>query len=429
MEVYEQITDQFSDYVEFCRNAIQSLGYVPELQGKIAGVTDAMRGKNLRDIDAIIATRDKLIDIKVDHTRRVVDDIMRVAEKIGFNADFRKVLEVTALLHDIGRFEYATWNNQYGEFYANKGDPTSYSDQEAAKQYFSGDFAGLREILRFKGHAQAGDYLLEKGTIKSLLLYQGLAKVVRQAVLHHQDSKLTGTFDVNANRIDDRLLNMNINDVLFKASGFNEAEEQISAVLTQLIKDVDCLDILYQHVTGEFPVIRPAAPFNKDLRDISGKVIEKRSVAEFAKQWGFSPEEVIKYNKLTPEQAEEKAQLTLQLYDYANQKWLIDPSKLVMPQDLQEKFFNLERIDLQEINKRYDWNPIVGMWWRLLQFLGNISLTSNLEVVKENDLLEKIYATYPEEAKPAVAEAFKFAKEKLLNGRGNDIYTTNPFTK
>ena len=39
------------------------------------------------------------------------------------------------------------------------------------------------------------------------------------------------------------------------------------------------------------------------------------------------------------------------------------------------------------------------MWWRLLQFLGNINFTSNLEVIKENGLLDQIYNELPDEIK------------------------------
>ena len=34
---------EFNDYVQFCRDAVQSLGDNPELQGPIPGVTAGMR--------------------------------------------------------------------------------------------------------------------------------------------------------------------------------------------------------------------------------------------------------------------------------------------------------------------------------------------------------------------------------------------------
>ena len=420
----EAITREFYDYVEFCRDAVDSLKENSELQGSIAGVTEGMKRELLangkisndaRDIDVLTAKRQELIDIKVNHTERVVNDILRVSSKIGMKVDFQRVLEITARLHDIGRFEYATWNTAYGEV---------YGDQENKRKFFKGKYAELLEPLAVKNHSEAGfELLMHRGKIKSLLAKPAFARAISTAVLHHQDSVLRGEFSPSSNALDDKLLNSNIEDLLKDTGTFNEAEIQIYAVLTQLIKDVDCLDILYQHLTGEFPVIRPSTNFVKNIRNREGQVIQKRSVSEFASQWGFTPEEVIKFNNMTLEEAEKKDVLALPVYDSENKKWLIDPAKLKMPEDLKAKFFNLERIDLQEINKKADWNPIVGMWWRLLQFLGNISFTSNLEVVKENGLLEKIYEMFPDEVKPQVKEAFDFASEKLLSNRGTEIYT------
>ena len=426
----EAITAEFNSYVQFCRDAVDSLGENQNLQGSIAlaipfrqeMLNKGLIRNNARDIDIIIAKRQELIDVKVNHTKRVVNDILRVAKKIGMDVDFRIVLEVTARLHDIGRFEYATWNTAYGE---------NYTDQENKRKLFtSSKYRELLEPLNVKNHSEAGfELIMHKGKIKSLLAKKEFAKVISVAILHHQDSVLKGEFSPEVNKLDDKLLHANLSDLLNKATSFNEAEVQLYAVLTQLIKDVDCLDILYQHLTGEFPVLRPVTSFNKNIRNREGQVIQTRSLEEFAKTWGFTKEEVAEFNGLTLEEAESKDVLRLPLYNERTKKLLINPSKLVMPEDLKEKFFNLERIDLQEINKRSDWNPIIGMWWRLLQFLGNISFTSNLEVVKENGLLDKIYELFPDEVKSNVKEAFDFAKEKLLNGRGTEIYTISPFTK
>ena len=422
----EAIVQEFEEYVKFCQDAVSSLGEDPALDGKIKIVTPITRDEmiskglvlpNARDIDVLIAKRQELINVKINHTKRVVDDIMRIASKIGFNVDFERVLKIAALLHDIGRFEYATWNTMYGE---------DYNNQLEKRKHFKGKYAELLEPLAVKNHSEAGfELLMHKGKIKSLLDKPAFARVISTAVLHHQDSVLKGEFSPTVNRLDDKLLNSNLEDLLKDTTTFNPAEVQIYAVLTQLIKDVDCLDILYQHLTGEFPVIRPSTSFNKDIRNREGIVIEERTLEEFASRWGFTPEEVANFNNLTIEEARKKATLYLPLYDYQNKKWLIDPSKLVMPEDLKEKFFKLDRIDLQEINKRLDWNPIVGMWWRLLQFLRNINFTSNLKVIKENGLLDKIYEKFPVEARENVVEAFNFANEKLLNNRGEDIYTNS----
>lgn len=425
----EKITEEFNEYVKFCQDAVESLRENPLLQKKIPGAAsfrEEMISKGLsgdaRDIDVIIAKKNELINIKINHTNRVVSDILKVASKIGINADLKKVLEVTARLHDIGRFEYATWNLMYGENYLN---------QKTKRKYFTNQkYSELLEPIKAKNHSEAGfELIMNKGKIKSLLAKYEFAKVISIAVLHHQDHILTGEFSKEVNKLDDKLMHANLNELLTCSTTFNEAEVQIYAVLTQLIKDVDCLDILYQHLTGEYPVIRPVTTFNKDIRNYDGVVVGKNPLFEFAADYGFTKEQVAEFNGLTVEEANEKDRLALPVYDLKTKKFLIDPSRLVMPADLKEKFFNLERIDLQEINKRLDYNPIVGMWWRLLQFLGNINFTSNLEVIKESGLLDQIYNEFPDEIKPNVKEAFDFAKEYLLTNRGNEIYAENVFKK
>lgn len=426
----ETIKKEFDDYVSFCEEAIISLGENKLLQGRIPEakayyselLNAGLVSQNARDIDVIIAKRKELIRIKAEHTNRVTQNILRVADKIGVKVDLKNVLEVVARLHDIGRFEYATWNLSYVE---------NYKKQEDRRKYFT--YPSYRELLEpiaATNHSEAGFVLLtQKGKIKSLAANPEFLKVIGQAVLHHQDAKLVGEFSPEVNMLDDKLMRANLSDILKVGASFNEAERQVYAVLTQLIKDVDCIDILYQHLTGDYPILRPTATFNKNIRTKTGEVIERHSLEEFSARWGFTPHYVAEFNGLSLEGAEQSDVLQLPVYDKKSKKLFISPEKLVMPADLKEKFFNLERLDLQELNKRLDWNPIVGMWWRLLQFLGSISFTSNIEVLKESGILDEIYNLYPDEVKPNVHEAFDFAKIKLLENRGSDIYAINPFKK
>lgn len=418
----KQIEQEFNEYVLWCREAIKSLIENPRLKDTtILGASPIKKELSARglitpdvtDIEAISAKRQELIDVKVNHTARVVEDIIRVSNKIGLSVDFKRIIEVVARLHDIGRFEYATWNDAYGE---------QYRDQSKRLMYEGTPYQELMTPLNVKNHSEAGfELLTKKGKKKALAENKRFLKVISHAILHHQDSNLVGELNPSNNRIDESIIGRDVSSILTENDTFNEAETRIYAILTQLIKDVDCIDILYQHLTGEFPVLRPVTRFNKALRSRDGKeVIEMMTLEEFANRWGFSVEEVLEFNGMTREQAESALQL-----DLPTRK--IDPSLLVMPEDLKMRFFNLEQIDLQEINKRYDYNPIVGMWWRLLQFLGTLNFTANLSVIKENELLDKILAQYPPEYHPNIKEAFDFAKRYLLEGRGNNIYAQNPF--
>lgn len=425
MENLEKIKNELDYYIKFCREAIDSLGTSELADARITSSTplrEPLEKRGLirpgaRDIDVIMAQRQDLIDVKVNHTKRVVEDILTMAQKIGVNVNFKEVLHCAALLHDIGRFEYAVWNDAYGE--------VGYKSQQERRIGFGGKFAVFGENLPVENHAKAGEYLLkERQIIETLSKQPEYFKLIVQAVSHHQDAVLEGA----TNHFDERLINTPLEDLITRESTFNEAEKSIYVTMTQLLKDIDCIDILYQHLTGEFPVIRPTVTFNKNVKDRSGKtVVEKHSLEDFAAYWGFTPAYVAEYNGLTLEEAEQKDNLRLPVYDAETKKLFISPEKLVMPADLQEKFFNLERLDLQEINKRFDWNPIVGMWWRLLHFLGNVSFSANIAIIQERNLLDQILALYPEELKPNVIKAFEFAKENLLGNRGNDIYTNKVF--
>lgn len=416
----KQIEIEFNNYVAWCRAAINSLVQTC-LNQSIPGATPVKKELLSRgiitadatDIEAITIKRQELIDVKVNHTMRVVEDILRVSDKIGLSIDFKKIVEVVARLHDIGRFEYATWNDAYGE---------QYRDQSKRELYQNTEFSELATPLEVRNHSEAGfELLTKKGKIKTLTDNKRFLKIISHAILHHQDSSLIGELNPTNNRIDESIIGKDISQFLTAADTLNEAEIKIYAILTQLIKDVDCIDILYQHLTGEFPVLRPVTRFNKALRSKDGKdVLEMQTLEEFAKRWGFSSDEVLEFNGMTREQAESALQLNLPTMK-------IDPILLTMPEDLKTRFFNLEQIDLQEINKRYDYNPIIGMWWRLLQFLGTLNFTANLSVIQENELLDKIYEQFPEEYKPNVSEAFNFAKRYLLEGRGNAVYAQNPF--
>ena len=316
----KQIEQEFNEYVLWCREAIKSLIENPRLKDTtILGTSPIKKELSARglitpdatDIEAISAKRQELIDVKVNHTARVVEDIIRVSNKIGLSVD------------------------AYGE---------QYRDQSKRLMYEGTPYQELMTPLNVKNHSEAGfELLTKKGKIKALAENKRFLKVISHAILHHQDSNLVGELNPSNNRIDESIIGRDVSSILTESDTFNEAETRIYSILTQLIKDVDCIDILYQHLTGEFPVLRPVTRFNKALRSRDGKeVLEMMSLEEFANRWGFSVEEVLEFNGMTREQAESALQL-----DLPTRK--IDPSLLVMPEDLKMRFLNLEQIDLQEM--------------------------------------------------------------------------------
>ncbi len=65
------------------------------------------------------------IDIKREHTERVIEEILDLGKKIGLNEHELNLAEIIALLHDIGRFEqydrYKTFSDRKSENHAELG--------------------------------------------------------------------------------------------------------------------------------------------------------------------------------------------------------------------------------------------------------------------------------------------------------------------
>lgn len=373
MEFDYKINEEIlNKYILECRSKIKNQLFNNDDLEKGAAIKSDLIKQNKIDPkasvnDAIKTHRNEMIDIKLNHTMRVVKDVTRMSEKMNLNIDFEKILKVSALLHDIARFEQATWSN-------------SFNDREC--KIFNGDY-----------HAEYGYKMLYiNNKFNDFKIPNNYKFAVAQAVKFHQTPILTGNLALNFRNVNE--LNPN---KLTGQENLNNAEKIIVSALVQMVKDVDMLDILYQHLTGEFPVVKPSIVFD----------INSDTLQDISKYWGISEKEILDYNNLKDSNISNLKTLNIPVEN-------VDPKKLVIAKDIQEMFFTNKNMDLKGLQNRRDWTFITGMWWRLNHFLNNINFVSNLEVVEENELLEKIYATYPDIYKPLVRDAFTYAKEKLL---------------
>lgn len=370
---YEENEQILETYIEECRNRIKNTFFTDEeiKQGvsiKRDLVNQGVLTNDIKIEDAIKTHRNNLIDIKLNHTMRVVKDVTKMAEKMDLDIDFTKVLKVSALLHDIARFDQATWANSFQD----------------------------RECKQFNGmyHADFGYHILYVNKrINDFKIPENFKFAVMQPVKYHQIPNVTGDLALkftNKNELD-------VNKILTGSENLNEAEKIIVATLVQMVKDVDMLDILYQHLTNEFPVTRPYVTYD----------IENSNIKEISKYWGVSEKEILEYNGLTESFIEGKKSIKVPASS-------IEPSKLEIPEDIKKMFFANIDMNLKELQARNDYTFITGMWWRLNHFLNNINFVSNLEVIEENKLLDNIFATYPDVYKKLVEPAFTFAKEVLI---------------
>ena len=367
---YDKVYNSFNEYVLECKRRIKdtffSEDYLNEYKTLRNNLINTKKIDKTSSIeDAIKFERLEMIDIKINHTMRVVEGVLLLANKMGINIEFNKLLKICALLHDIGRFDQATWNNNFSD-------------------------SCYKNISGIQNHAQAGYHILFKNNrIEQFNIDKKFYKAIGTVVYNHSNPILKDDLSIKLENISDLDIS--------KLDNLNNEEKVIIAVLVQMVRDIDMLDILYQNLTGEIELVP---------KEINFKVLNK-SIFDIAKYWDIDYKYLLSYNELTLEEIPNIKTIKIPVDK-------ININKLSVPNDIKEKFFNNENIDLREIMNREDWTFITGMWWRLNQFLNNISFKSNLELIKEYNLLEKIYNKYPSEYKFLVYDAFSFAYSKLI---------------
>ncbi len=380
---YDGVKETFDKYIDECKKRIKDTFFKEDELSTYKTLRDNLVRTGKLDSNsslesAIKYERLQMIDTKINHTMRVVEDVIKIAEKMGTSVNFNNVLKVAALLHDIGRFDQATWNDSFRD--------SCYKD-----------------IAGINNHAEAGYHILfTNERIKDYPIDKRFYKAIGTVVYNHGNSKLEGDLAI-------RLKDASELDIS-KLSGLdklNVDEKVIVAALVQMVRDVDMLDILYQHLTGEFPVIREEVNF-KTLGE---------SIDKIASYWEVEPSVLLEYNHITEDELKLRKTIKIPVNK-------INLNKLSVPKDIKMKFFAHEDMNLGELMERRDFTFIIGMWWRLNHFLSNINFTSNLQVVEEKNLLEKIYNQYPIEYRFLVRDAFEHAnlelvKQKLEQNKSN----------
>jgi len=370
---YSKVEEKFNLYTEKCKKIIKDTFFKEE----------DLEGIQLNEELGIQQTVEKhrlhMIDIKLDHTMRMIEQIMIINEKLGLKFDFKLVMQVAILYHDIGRFNQATWSNTYSDkIYEAKHKP-------------------------FNHHGEEGEYIFKNNNFE---VDQKFIPVIGESIKHHVDLEKTPNLQY---RYDKDIRTININDIITGKIELNEAERQVASLITQLVADIDKTDILYQHLTDDFDMIRDyVADHSKDTLD------------NIANYWGVSKAEIIEYNKID-ESTYEPRSIRIPIKN-------MDISKLEVPPYMKEMFYNNTYPKLSELQNDRHWHFITILWWRLSHFLNNINFYSVLVNIEEYNLLRKMEAKVPANLKPLTNEAFEYAEEVLvyrtLKENKDNIYIT-----
>ena len=357
---YLESYDAFIKYTNYCREIIRKRVFTEE---------DNLYLQTDGDINEVIKNhRLKMIDLKVCHTMRMIEQIVKINENMNFRFNFKEVMKCAILLHDIGRIKQATWSDTYS------------------------DNIYKRKNMPFNNHGEEGYYIFLNNDFKVDSHYR---PIIGMSILHHLDYKnvlkLNYKYTTNLSKLD-------IDNILTGNFELNELEWQVASLIVQLVSDVDKTDILYQHLSKDFEMIRDY------VYDYSYK-----SLGEIASYWGGSKKEIIDYNRID-ESKYLPSSIKIPLEN-------VDITKLEVPKHYKDMFYENSWLPLSELRIRPDWNFITILWWRIGWFLNQVEFYSTLEVIANTKLLDKIYEAIPDKYKELVFEAFIYAKEVLITNK------------
>ena len=360
---YYKSYKSFNDYTNKCRNIIRERIYTKNDVFNLNIVDDRL------GISEIIKNhRLKMIDIKVNHTMRMIEHIMKINENLGLSVNLGLVTKIAILYHDIGRMRQATWSNTYADsIYKMMNSQLKNHGEDGYDVFLNNDFSIDEKYI----------------------------PVIGQTILHHQDIKSEPKLQY---RYDKDLSELNIDDIVTGKFELNESEWEITSLIVQLVADIDRADILYQHLSYDFNMIRDYVTDNS-----------METLDEISEYWCVSKDEIIKYNGIDELTYEPRA-IRVPIKN-------MDLNRLIVPSYIREMFYNNSWLDLRELIKDRNWNFITILWWRLSHFLNQISFNSVLITLEESNLLEQIYEKVPDELKFLVEEAFAYARNELIERR------------
>ena len=363
---YDKIYQSYIDYVNVCRNLIRD-NFFTKNDLEYIDVKD----KDLSIDDIVKRHRLKMIDIKLEHTMRMIEQVIKINNTLGFKVDLGLIMKVSVLYHDIGRMRQATWSNTFN------------------------DNIYVRMNKIFKNHSEDGYDIFMNNDFNVLDRY---VPIIGNSILHHQDlhtkPRLKYKFNGNLNDI-------SIDDIVTGNIELNSGEWEIVSLITQLVADIDKSDILYQHLSDDFKMIREYVYDNS--RD---------SLDNISLKWDVSKDEIIKYNEID-ELKYEPRRIKIPIEN-------MPISKLEPPIYMKECFYNNSWPELRVLIQDENWNFISILWWRLSHFLNQISFTSTLINIEESNLLDEIYQKIPVRLRPLVDEVFEYSKKVLVEDRIKD---------
>ena len=252
---------------------------------------------------------------KYHHSYFVRDESLLVDEMFTrYNPDFKMLLEIESLFHDIGRFEQL---KLIGNFY----------DYDLVKKY-----------PMIKDHGVLGAIIMKKVLLEKLFPEERIFddEIIKVIKLHTQNNNLLSLIRKEYIEI---FKNYSLREIMFSSKTENE-KTALTAINTTIIQDADRLDIFRKIV---------------------------------------------------------------------NQVWIPSATKDEISPQIWNSFMNNNLPSINEIKRSGEWNPNVGHLVRL-SFIEQMNLIPELQKIKDENLLERIYQISGNEI---VRPAYDYMMERI----------------
>ena len=375
---FEDSKKSFAEYVDRCKDKLMSTFFT---ERDIFGTDVYNNVSNLShdEINEMITNkRMKMIESKVAHTMRMVKQIIEINKILDVRFDFDLILKNAILFHDVGRFSQAMRGDTYK-------DSEFYAENSPVKNGFSNH-----------GHEGSSVYLNEKfsvddaykWTISESIKYHGIPNDGTTPNTRYLDSDKIYSFGF------DDLLKGPVNPKTVKE--MNSSEILAFSLVTQLVADIDKIDILFQCKNATFD--------NGML--VRNHIFDKSrdSLSNIAKKWGVSKEDILDFNgSLTENTYDEnrtdngKKNVGLRI---PIEK--MDISKLKISDDFMYMLKtnnwpgSSDEEGLRLLQSRNDWNFLTIFLWRLGKFICDINVTAVLKSMDDLELLDDLKVKFIE---------------------------------
>ena len=289
---YQITEDKFKQYINKCKEIIKNIFF------KETDLNEVTRNHRLH-----------MINIKLDHTMRMIEQIIKINEKLDLKFDFRLVIQVAILYHDIGRFSQATWSNTFNdEIYIKLNKPFIHHGDEGRYIFLNNDFKIDEQYIHLIGNV----------------------------IYHHVHPEKMPNAKY---QFDKKLSNLSIHNIITGRTQLNDAEMKVAVLITQLVADIDKIDILYQQLEAHSEMIKDYIPDNSlDTLD------------NIAKYWKIDKSEIIEYNQLN--------EITYKPQIIKIPIKNMELSQLEVPPHIKEMFYNNTWIPLTKLKEDRHWNFI-----------------------------------------------------------------------